>query len=190
MTPFEYVTVLVSIILGMGITQIVTGIADLVHQAGRVRVYWPHLLWIILVFFLHIQEWWSTYELRHFESFRLPTFLFVLLYPINLFILARILFPMVQPEGVIDLKAFYESHYRRFFLWASLLPVLSFLQNVLVIGIPVRTQAVHGILFFTLLLLVTRRHVSELIHKALAILLLSIMIIVVAVEWNDLLTSA
>lgn len=115
MTPFEYVTVLISIILGMGITQIVTGVADLVHQWERVKIYWPHLLWIILVFFLHIQDWWATYELRHFESFRLPTFLFVLLYPINLFILARILFPAVQPENEVDLKIFYFANCRKFF---------------------------------------------------------------------------
>src|SRR5258708_13301428 len=103
MTPFEYVTVLISIILGMGITQIVTGVADLVHQWHRVRIYWPHILWIILVFFLHIDEWWSTYELRKFESLRLPTFRFVLLYPINLFILPPFLFPLVQPHLVFDL---------------------------------------------------------------------------------------
>src|SRR6266850_6250878 len=107
MTPFEYVTVLISIILGMGITQIVTGVADLVHQWHRVRIYWPHLLWIILVFFLHIQEWWATYELRQFESLRMHTFFFVLLYPINLFVLARILFPLVQPESEFALKVFY-----------------------------------------------------------------------------------
>src|SRR5882757_9449630 len=104
MTPFEYVTVLVSIILGLGITQIVTGVADLVHQWDRVKVYWPHLLWIIIVFFLQIQEWWSLYELRNITSLRLPTFFFVLLYPINLFILARLLFPLVQAESDINLK--------------------------------------------------------------------------------------
>jgi hypothetical protein len=129
MTPFEYVTVLISIILGMGITQIITGVADLVNHWNRVRIYWPHLLLIVLVFFLQIQEWWDTYELRKFESLRLPTFLFVLFYPINLFILARILFPLVQPEGDIDLSAFYRSNYRKFFWWASVLPVLSMLNN-------------------------------------------------------------
>jgi hypothetical protein len=57
MTPFEYVIVLIFIILGLGITQIGSGVADLIHNSDRVKVYWPHTLWIIFVFFLHLQEW-------------------------------------------------------------------------------------------------------------------------------------
>jgi hypothetical protein len=189
MTPFEYVTVLVSIILGMGITQIVTGVADMVHQWDRVKVYWPHLLWIIIVFFLHIQDWWSTYELRRFDSFRLPTFLFVLLYPINLFILARVLFPAAQPDGDFDLKKFYNTNYKKFFLWSSSLPLMSFLQNVLILGNPIQTQIVQVLLIVILLVLMTRRKIGENIHKVLAVVLLFIMVAYVIVEWNNLLTS-
>ena len=189
MTPFEYVTVLISIILGMGITQIVTGVADLVHQWHRVRIYWPHILWIILVFFLHIDEWWSTYELRKFESLRLPTFLFVLLYPINLFILARILFPLVQPDSEIDLKVFYYASYRKFFLWASMLPVLSLLNNVFVTGHPLYTQPVQFIVFAVLLFLATRKKIDERVHKISSVVLVAMMLIVLAVRWNDSLTS-
>ena len=189
MTPFEYVTVLISIILGMGITQIVTGVADLVHQWHRVKIYWPHLLWIILVFFLHIQEWWATYELRRFESLKMHTFFFVLLYPINLFILARILFPLVQTESVVDLKIFYYASYKKFFLWASMLPVLSLVNNVLVTGHRLYEQPIHFVVFGVLVFLATRKAIDERIHKIAAIVLVSIAVIVMAVMWNDSLTS-
>ena len=189
MTPFEYVTVLISIILGMGITQIVTGVADLVNQWSRVRIYWPHVLWIILVFFLHIQEWWATYELRQFESLRLPTFLFVLLYPMNLFILARILFPIAQSDKDVDLKAFYFAGYRKIFLWASTLPVLSLLNNVFVTAHPIHTQALQAGVFALLIVLATRKGMDERIHKAFAIIGIVIMLIALAVMWNDSLTT-
>jgi hypothetical protein len=189
MTPFEYVTVLISIILGMGITQIVTGVADLVHQWHRVRIYWPHILWIFFVFFLHIQEWWATYELRQFESLRLPTFLFVLIYPINLFILARILFPLVQSESEFDLKVFYFASYRKFFTWASMLPVLSILNNVLVTGHPLPTQVGQGAIFLGLLFMASRKNIDERVHKLAAILLLAIVLVILTVMWNDALTA-
>ncbi len=189
MTPFEYVTVLISIILGMGITQIVTGVADIVHQWHRVKIYWPHVLWIILVFFLHIDEWWSTYELRQFDSLRLPTFLFVLLYPINLFILARILFPLVQPDSEFDLKIFYYASYRKFFLWASILPVLAILNNVFVTGHSLSSQPVQFIVFAVLLFLASRKKIDERVHKISSIVLVGMMLIVLAVRWNDALTS-
>lgn len=43
-SPFEYVSVLISIILGLGIAQIVTGLADIIHQWQRIKLYWPHTL--------------------------------------------------------------------------------------------------------------------------------------------------
>jgi hypothetical protein len=190
MTPFEYVTVLISIILGMGITQIVTGVADLVHQWERIKIYWPHLIWIVVVFFLQIQEWWDTYSLRNFTALRLPTFLFVLLYPINLFILARILFPLASPDAAMDLKDFYQKNYRRFFLWASVLPVLSFLNNVLVTGHPIQTQFVQVFAFASLVFLSARKQLNEWVHKTLAILILTVAIAWLAIMWNDALTSA
>jgi hypothetical protein len=184
MTPFEYLTVLISIILGMGITQIVTGVADLVHQWHRVKMYWPHLLWIIVIFFLHIQDWWATYELQYFGSLRLPTFLFVLLAPINLFILARLLFPATG-DSEVDLKAFYFANCRKFFLWASFLPVLSLLNNVLVTGHPLRDQLIPIFLIAVMSILAIRRKTSERIHEALALLMLSAALGFLIVMWND-----
>ena len=103
MSPFEFVTVLISIILGLGITQIMSGIADLIHQWEKVKLYWPHLLWVMLVFILHVQEWWLVYELKSVTVWRLPYFLFQVLYPISLFILARILFPLQSDEHSTDM---------------------------------------------------------------------------------------
>lgn len=189
MSPFEYVTVLISIILGMGITQIVTGVADLVHQWNRVRIYWPHLLWIIFVFFFQIQEWWATFELRKFDTLRLPTFLFVLLYPINLFVLARILFPLALPEGTIDLRTVYMENYRRFFLWASFLPVLSVLNNVFVTGHPLQSQVGQLGMIVVFITLTLVKKVPEWIHQVFATILVLITLIAIAVIWNEALTA-
>jgi hypothetical protein len=131
-SAFEYVTVFISIILGLGVTQILTGIADLVHQNERVKIYWPHLLWVFLVLVLHVQEWWVTFQLRNYGPWRLPVFLFILLYPVVLFILARLLFPFGFNEGVIDLKKFYFKNYRRIFLFGAILAFLSLLDNLLI----------------------------------------------------------
>src|SRR5689334_16712007 len=111
-SAFEYITVFISIILGLGVTQILTGIADLVHQSGRVKVYWPHLVWVLLVLVLHVLEWYITFDLRTFNAWRLPVFLFVLLYPIVLFVTARLLFPFGLSDEMVDLKEFYYKNYR------------------------------------------------------------------------------
>ena len=183
MTPFEYVVVLISIILGLGITQIMTGVADLVHQWYKVKLYWTHLVWIVLVFVLHIQEWWLTYNLRDVGTWRLPIFLFITLYPVNLFILARILFPFNPPEGAIDLKIFYYANFRKFFLVTMILNVLSVIQNVTEDGVNPSQLLIVSILVVLGWVALRKDHV-EWVHKAIAIGLLLTLVISALVNWN------
>lgn len=53
---FEYVTVLIYIILGLGITQIITGVADDVHQSECVKLYGSLCCRSFFVFFLQVEE--------------------------------------------------------------------------------------------------------------------------------------
>lgn len=185
MTPFEYVSVLISIVLGLGITQIVTGTADMIHNSERVRVYWPHVLWVVLVFFLHLQEWWILYGLRQYQEWRLATFFFTILYPINLFILARILFPGGQEAGPIDLKEFYFKNYRKFFLLSAFLPVVSFIDNVFINQYPIEEQFIHVLLLGVMGWGAARGLQKEWLHKVIVIVFLLIVIGSVAVNWDE-----
>ncbi|MFM8911699.1 MAG: hypothetical protein ACKOE6_02120, partial [Flammeovirgaceae bacterium] len=115
MSAFEYVTVLISVILGLGITRILTGVANLFQRMDNVKIYGPHMAWVFFMLVLNIQEWWITYELRTYHPWSLPVFLFIMLYPVNLFVIAKMLFPIAINGKVIDLKAFYFSNYRKIF---------------------------------------------------------------------------
>jgi hypothetical protein len=173
MTPFEYVTVLISIILGLGITQIVTGIADVIHQWNRIKIYWPHALWIVLVFVMDIHEWWYTYELKKHEQWHLVSFLFLILYPILLFVLARILFPFGAMDTDLDFKVFYFSNYRKFFLMVSLLVVLAILQDVLLEGYSVISQLPKFSIPLVLSVLAIKKVKHETLHQVIVLLLLA-----------------
>ncbi len=184
MTPFEYVSVLISIVLGLGITQIVSGIADIIHQWNKVKLYWPHLMWIAFVFFLHIQEWWVLYDLRSLSEWKLPTFLFIILYPINLFILARILFPSVGADSV-DFKKFYFENFRKFFVWAVILIALSLSDNILFNGYSWIDQPVHIFLLIALPYFIFRNFQQEWLHKLTVILLSALLLAsLLLVEWT------
>lgn len=190
MSPFEFVTVLISIILGLGITQIMSGIADLIHQWEKVKLYWVHLLWIVLVFILHVQEWWLTFELRSIEVWRLPFFLFEVLYPISLFILARILFPIAGDEASNNLKVFYFQNYRKFFLMVMILSVLSGLENVFTHGLGVSGWLVNFIIFLILLVITLTKTKSERVHQLVALTLLIFMVGGIILNINEWLITA
>jgi hypothetical protein len=176
MTPFEYITVLISIILGLGITQILTGIGDIIHQWNRIKIYWPHALWILLVFVMHIHEWWYTYELKRHEQWHLLSFLFLILYPILLFVLSRILFPFGAMDTDVDMKAFYFGNYRKFFLLVSLIVVLATAQDVVLAGYSVGSQLPKLIIPAVLGLVAITKITHELLHQVIVLVLLAIFI--------------
>jgi len=184
MSPFEYVIVLISIILGLGVTQIMTGVAELVHQWDRVRLYWPHMIWIVLVFVLHIQEWWDVYSLQSFSAWRLPTFLFFTLYPVNLFILARILFPFQPNDGDINLKDFYFANFKKFFLWTIILNVLSIISNLIVHGFDYSLFLIVAIMA-TLATVILRNYKMEWLHQTIAVVFLLTLILSAIVNWDE-----
>lgn len=189
-SAFEYITVLISIILGLGITQILTGIADLIHQSKRVKIYWPHALWVIVVLILHVQDWWATFDLRSLGPWSLPLFLFIMVYPVVLFVLARLLFPFGLQEGVIDLKEFYLENYRKIFAFGSVLPLLSILDAVLVREIEIETQLVK--LFIPMLLLIAairKKPFAEWVHQLISVAMFAILTITIIVEWNNWILS-
>ncbi|MFZ6010581.1 MAG: hypothetical protein ACOYXT_09555 [Bacteroidota bacterium] len=186
-SPFEYVTVLISIILGMGITQIVSGLAQIIHRWEKVRIYWPHLVLIILVFIIHIQEWWIIYEMEDLKYWRLATFLFTILYPVNLYILARILFPIDWKDGVVDLKLFYYQNFRRIYLFIISLDVLAIIDNVLISGYAIRDQLPQLSILTVLAIVASRNKRNEFVHHSVAVFLLLIAFITIALTWNTLL---
>jgi hypothetical protein len=185
MTPFEYVSVLISIILGLGITHIVSGIADIIQHWKRVKLYWPHLMWITFVFILHIQEWWVLYDLRTRSEWKLPAFLFIILYPINLFILARILFPFPVGDASTDFKEFYFENFRKFFVWAVILIVLSMSDNLLFNDYSWMDQPVHLCLLLALPFFIVKNFQQEWLHKLTVVLLTALLLgSLFLIEWT------
>lgn len=187
LSPFEYITVLLSIILGMGIARLMTGIAGVVSRWERTTLYLPHTILVVLVFILHIQEWWALFELRDFSYWRLPVFLFISLYPINLYLLSHLLFPARWPKGAVDLPAFYYRHYRRILGFIGALIVLSVLDNVWISRYGLQDQILQGSLLFIITAFLFIRQPRPWMHYALALLLATVTLLTLWFTWDDFL---
>ena len=185
-SAFEYVTVFISIILGLGVTQILTGIADLVHQNERVKIYWPHLVWVLIVLILQVQEWYAFFEHRSYGPWRLPIFLFVLLYPTVLFILARLLFPISYGDGTIDLRDFYYKNYRRIFLFGAILAFLSLLDNLIMREQIYMAEDLIGpsIILLSLSSLAILKITTPVFHKVMALFMVTMLTVTIIIQWN------
>jgi len=47
MSPFEYLSVLISIVLALGMTRVLGGVGEMLQARARRRVYWVHAVWIV-----------------------------------------------------------------------------------------------------------------------------------------------
>jgi hypothetical protein len=184
MSAFEYVTVLIAIVLSLGIAQILTGVASLIKKSHKVVFYWPHLLWVLFILLLHIQEWWIMYELKAHQPWRLPFFLFIMIYPVNLFLLARLLFPDKYVGKVIDMKQYYFKNFRKLFLLLAMSALVCVLYNLFVLNMSIADQLLQLLLMLSVMFVAIRNLTVEWIHKVLSLVIITTMILSIAIEWN------
>ena len=106
MQVFEYLMVLVSIIIGLGIASLLTGVADCLRHGFRGRTYWVHSVVVIGVFFAHVQVWWESWGLGLKGEWTFLSLLLMLASPLMLFLVAHLLFPEEVTEDT-DLENYY-----------------------------------------------------------------------------------
>src|SRR6185312_14099462 len=82
---FSYLSVLLSIILGLAITQVLMGYRGLLLARGRVRFYGPAVLWSGLLLVITAQNWWSSFGLARHRDWTFLQFSVVLLQMVLLF---------------------------------------------------------------------------------------------------------
>ena len=173
MTPFEYLSVLVSIIVGLALTQLLSGMARLIQLRRRIPMHAPTLLWMGLLFLIDIQVWWVAFERRATLQWTFFTFLLYLLIPIGVFLLSYLVLPDMGDEDAPDLAANFEGNRVWFLCLLSALPAISLLEQW------VRERALHwdgDVAFrvgFLALSLVAARARGSRVHLWIALVALS-----------------
>jgi hypothetical protein len=91
-SQFEYVAVLVSIIVGLALTQILRGVGRMVTTKDGPRAYWVHLVWTFYLFLLIVMFWWWEFRLGTVE-WSLGLYIVVILYATLLFFVSLVIQP-------------------------------------------------------------------------------------------------
>lgn len=113
MALFEYLGVLISVVMGLGITHLLAGISKTIQQQRSVRLYWVHIVWTVNVLIYILVIWWGMFWWSRLPEWYFYEFLFVTLYAIVLFLIAAMLYPWDIPAGFDFQEYFYE--YRSWF---------------------------------------------------------------------------
>lgn len=127
MSQLEYLIALISIIVGLGLTDLASSLRELVRPSRPVRWHWLPLLWTANVFLMVMQLWWTSFSTLQEEIFsHALAFLPFLLFFVGLYLACAFALPDLgwrAPRGTssadeaLDLEAFYFSaaHRRGFF---------------------------------------------------------------------------
>ena len=133
MSLFEYVIVLVSVVLSLGIARILENHAHLLKLGPKVRWSPTYLLWLLIIFFSHVDLWASLWLIRDSDSWTLLSLLGVLLAAVALFYASILSAPELEPGQSIDLWAFHMENRRRYIGAAALYLITGAILNTTVL---------------------------------------------------------
>lgn len=176
MAPYEHVVVVMSIVLGLAITQLLKGAAQLYRGRTRVRTYWLHWAWVVLLVFFSLVFWWSFWSYRDITEWDFFRFVIYLSPTIALFLLIAIAFPD-PADPVADMKEYYFSNRAGFFGTFALFGALTGLTAMVVRGQPVLDLSNLFRLALVVLSLIVMRSASERLHTVVWSLFASLLVV-------------
>ena len=134
MEEFDYLSVLISIILGLALTQLLTGAGRLIRFRDRVKFYAPTPIWMGFLFLMIVQSWWAMFVLRFNDEWTFVEFAVVLAQPTLIYLMVELIIPDTDGPGPIDLKANYFRQAPVFFSVAIVLIAVSLARPVIMVG--------------------------------------------------------
>ena len=129
MTPFDYLTVLVSIVIGFAMANVLTRLSVVITARERVDFYWPPVAWAIWLFFIAVQHWWAQWGIRHTREWTFPTFCLEISVPVLLYLCSTLILPEREENGKVDLGEWYFHNRAWFFALLFLVPAASLVEE-------------------------------------------------------------
>ena len=129
MDAFSYLSVLLSIILGLAITQVLQGYRALLLARGRIHVDPAPLIWSALVLLFAAQAWWASFGLTARHNWDFLDFAAILLQMGLLYMLSALILPDVPADQPVDLTGHFERHRKPFFAFLIAMLASSILKE-------------------------------------------------------------
>jgi hypothetical protein len=122
---YQHIRVVISIILGLCITKLLSGVARFIQHPKRTNVSFIHLGWVFSLLLWVIHFWWWEFRLSTLPRWTFEIYFFVFFYASLFYLLSSLLFP----EYLTDYKN-YEEYFLSRRKWFFGLLALTMLADV------------------------------------------------------------
>jgi hypothetical protein len=117
MDTFRWIAIVVSMILGLGVARLLSGLVAVFRSRGQAALDWPPLVWAAAIFIQQIAFWWSLEDAAgQVATWTLPAFLMLVALVLALFLAAALVLPAEPLAAGDSLRASFEKDGR----WALL----------------------------------------------------------------------
>ena len=114
MTPFEFLVILISVIMELSIARLVSGIGDLIRIIKSRNGYWVYSVWIFNVLLLISGFWWSMFGWSLKKDWSFFYFVLLLIFTITLYLLTNFLVPK-EIKKETNIKEYFLENRKMFF---------------------------------------------------------------------------
>lgn len=90
---YPHIRVVLSIILGLGITTLLKGIASIIEHPKRYGWSWIHMSWVVWALVSIVTFWWWEFRLTEVQAWTFESYLFIIAYCAMYFMVSTLLFP-------------------------------------------------------------------------------------------------
>ena len=123
MDQFEYIMVLVSIIVGLGVAHLLLGVGGVINRLADpqrpLKLSVAYLAWLAMLFVWMVLFWWWEFRFGEFVShWTVGLYFFLVIYAVTLFLLAAVMVPRSW-DSVDDLEGYFLE--RRYWFYSLLL---------------------------------------------------------------------
>jgi hypothetical protein len=119
----EFILIITSVVYALAIAQILSGISRLVQTEESIRWFFPHIVWIVILFISAPLTWWAGWEFRAVEWTFLK-YLYTFSTPTFLFFSATLVVPQSTEGHELDLEKHF-FNVRRPMLWSFFIAMLT-----------------------------------------------------------------
>jgi hypothetical protein len=168
MDAFSYLSVLLSVILGLAIQQVLQGYRALALSRRHVKLYWPSLAWSGIILVMVAQHWWASFHFAGRSDWSFAAFSAILIQTGLIYMLAGLVLPDIPADQPVDLRDHYFRERQSFALCGLATISWSVVREVILEGrLPEPANMVFHILF---MVVAGTAFVStnETVHKACA----------------------